>query len=45
MVIPCQAAKVRGRSNDYGFVTQYNAYWYGIGSAHQLFHILQQLKI
>ena len=25
------------RSNDYRFVTEYSAYWYGVGSAHQLF--------
>ena len=25
------------RSNDYRFVTEYSVYWYGVGSAHQLF--------
>lgn len=28
--------KYNGRSNDYRFVTEYNVYWYGVGSAHQL---------
>lgn len=32
----------RGRCNDYRFITEYNVYWYGVGSARQL---IRELKI
>lgn len=37
MVILCQAELLKfRRSNDYRLVTEYSAYWYGVGSAHRL---------